>query len=256
MARTLALAVLSALSLAAFDLRAAAFKLNPAFEGEQRRDNKIWTQYQSKKGTVCGPRATVCDANGKCLKGTAKGAACGPACVVEYLNVGNRNKLKLTWDKRTSRWLGSDKRPYDTAAEQKRLGVHDLFSKNDRATAERWHALPAIWVLDLQGSLHVSVAQRSGRFNHASILAGAPVLCAGQVRINQGVVTHINNQSGHYLPEDQSFAAVVAGGALHLRRDGTVEYCGARTCGKKPSDNVSPTKIQHDDAVEGYLEED
>lgn len=44
---------------------------------------------------------------------------------------------------------------------------------------------------------------------HSSYLAGDAVLCAGEIRIKSGVVTHINNGSGHYQPDSSNLARAV-----------------------------------------------
>jgi hypothetical protein len=49
---------------------------------------------------------------------------------------------------------------------------------------------------------------RSGEY-HSSYLAGNVVLCAGEIRIKDGVVSHINNNSGHYRPSGSNLARAV-----------------------------------------------
>jgi hypothetical protein len=48
----------------------------------------------------------------------------------------------------------------------------------------------------------------NGRY-HSSYLAGNAVLCAGEIRIRDGVVSHINNNSGHYQPNGSNLARAV-----------------------------------------------
>ena len=52
------------------------------------------------------------------------------------------------------------------------------------------------------------VGHETGRF-HSSYLAGNAVLCAGDIRIKNGLVSHINNNSGHYQPDDSNLARAV-----------------------------------------------
>lgn len=40
---------------------------------------------------------------------------------------------------------------------------------------------------------------------HSSFLAGGPVLMAGLVEFNEGVITYIDNESGHYMPRTGAF---------------------------------------------------
>lgn len=44
---------------------------------------------------------------------------------------------------------------------------------------------------------------KSGTFHHSSFLSGKPVLCAGEIQLQQGVIVHIDNGSGHYKPRTQ-----------------------------------------------------
>ncbi|WP_347557955.1 hypothetical protein [Robbsia sp. KACC 23696] len=50
--------------------------------------------------------------------------------------------------------------------------------------------------------------KHTGQF-HSSYLSGNTVLCGGEIRINDGIVTHINNSSGHYQPDDANLASAV-----------------------------------------------
>lgn len=58
----------------------------------------------------------------------------------------------------------------------------------------------AIFVMDGHGNLYVSPYQEPGRFHHSSILAGGPVAGAGEVKVIDGRLELISDQSGHYLP--------------------------------------------------------
>jgi hypothetical protein len=41
---------------------------------------------------------------------------------------------------------------------------------------------------------------KAGKVHHSSFLSGKTVICAGEIKLHQGQITHINNLSGHYLP--------------------------------------------------------
>lgn len=48
------------------------------------------------------------------------------------------------------------------------------------------------------------------KYNHSSILSGAPVICAGEIAIEQGRLKFIDNNSGHYKPgTDNLYDAVM-----------------------------------------------
>lgn len=61
------------------------------------------------------------------------------------------------------------------------------------------------YVADLSGNFYSSPhmegsANQGNGFFHSSYLGGVEVLCAGEIRIEQGFVRQINNDSGHYKP--------------------------------------------------------
>lgn len=57
----------------------------------------------------------------------------------------------------------------------------------------------AIYVMSATGSFHVASQLKDYR-HHSSILAGANVACAGEIRVENGFLKLINNKSGHYKP--------------------------------------------------------
>jgi hypothetical protein len=57
----------------------------------------------------------------------------------------------------------------------------------------------AIYVMSEQGNIHVS-AHSVGHRHHSSLLAGADVSGAGEIKVLGGRLTHISNKSGHYGP--------------------------------------------------------
>lgn len=65
-------------------------------------------------------------------------------------------------------------------------------------------AYPMMYVMDMSHRLFIPDGVRTGggNFNHSSILAGKPVVCAGTLTINgAGKLTYIDNDSGHYKPD-------------------------------------------------------
>ena len=57
----------------------------------------------------------------------------------------------------------------------------------------------AIYVMSDQGNIHVS-SHSVGHRHHSSLLAGADVASAGEMRVTNGYITLITNKSGHYKP--------------------------------------------------------
>jgi hypothetical protein len=72
----------------------------------------------------------------------------------------------------------------------------------DTSTAQSAHTGGgnAIFVMDAEGNFFASKTQVVGEFHHSSLAAGQPVAAAGELRVEQGVLKHITDQSGHYRP--------------------------------------------------------
>lgn len=69
-----------------------------------------------------------------------------------------------------------------------------------------------MYVLDTANHLYIADGIRvgNGSFNHSSMLAGAPVLCAGEVKVSDaGHLTYIDNNSGHYKPDTTALLGAV-----------------------------------------------
>lgn len=62
-----------------------------------------------------------------------------------------------------------------------------------------------LYIVDEQKKVYMASEALSSaghlHFYHASFRAGDPVLCGGEVVIKNGKITHINNGSGHYIPD-------------------------------------------------------
>lgn len=101
--------------------------------------------------------------------------------------------------------------------EKHRLFVRDgrLFKVDgqpfDTATATTLHSGQgrAIYVMDEHGNLYASTHQDPGRLHHSSFLAGGPVAGAGEISVDDGVVTLVSRKSGHYKPEERFMQQVL-----------------------------------------------
>jgi hypothetical protein len=61
----------------------------------------------------------------------------------------------------------------------------------------------AIFVMDGNGNLYASMDQEVGRIHHTSLLAGQPVVGAGELEVRDGRVVAMTDASGHYRPEPE-----------------------------------------------------
>ena len=57
-----------------------------------------------------------------------------------------------------------------------------------------------MFIMDRNGDLFVSMHEEDGKFQHSSLAAGEPLAMAGEIRVERGRITYINNASGHYKP--------------------------------------------------------
>ena len=172
------------------------------YKGENIPGNHVWAKYAGS----CHRWESVCDEKGLSTSHDHKGQMC-VSCEVKYLNDNERLPYKLIWQEGKG-WLGPDHQPYDTAADVRKRGVHPT-EMSDTQTAKEWGAMPGIWVMDTKGNLYTSVEQSPGHFNHSTFLAGGPVVGAGQVIIEKGQITYLNNLSGHYRPTVSDIAGMI-----------------------------------------------
>jgi hypothetical protein len=61
-----------------------------------------------------------------------------------------------------------------------------------------------IFVMSMSGELYAQPG-----FTHSYFMAGRPVLCAGTICANQGQITRLCNDSGHYQPVDSAMVKVL-----------------------------------------------
>lgn len=66
----------------------------------------------------------------------------------------------------------------------------------------------AIYVMSETGNVHAS-PHSVGHRHHSSLLGGANVAGAGEMRVLQGKLVHISNKSGHYAPAAAHFVQVL-----------------------------------------------
>ncbi len=67
----------------------------------------------------------------------------------------------------------------------------------------------ALFVMAPDGTIFAERLGQKGRFQHSSFLAGGEVAAAGKIVVEDGVVTLIDDQSGHYFPDPEHMAQLV-----------------------------------------------
>jgi hypothetical protein len=67
----------------------------------------------------------------------------------------------------------------------------------------------AIYVMSQERNLHIH-SHVVGGYHHSSLLHGAPVFGAGEMKVSQGVVQLLTNKSGHYMPKRESLYCVLS----------------------------------------------
>jgi hypothetical protein len=91
-------------------------------------------------------------------------------------------------------------------------GVIACNGKNPYSSQRYGRDDKVMYVLDTANHLYIADGLRvgDGSFNHSSMLAGAPVLCAGEVMVNAaGRLIYIDNNSGHYKPNTDALISAV-----------------------------------------------
>lgn len=99
-----------------------------------------------------------------------------------------------------------------------------------------------MWAMDRYGNLFVKSSQRlngHGYFNHSSFNAGNEVICAGGIVINNGALAYIDNQSGHYKPNENALREA----CTILSADGGVNFAGIRV-GVLPANGGAPINYE------------
>jgi hypothetical protein len=111
---------------------------------------------------------------------------------VTYLNETQRAAYQLTI---------KDGKLYDSSG--------NLF---DTSNATSLHATDprAIYVIDEDGNIYASTSQQYGVFHHSSFLSGEDVAGAGELKVVNGQLEMITDQSGHYHPTQAMTDQVVA----------------------------------------------
>ncbi|MDG7053036.1 MAG: hypothetical protein LKM45_04095, partial [Wolbachia endosymbiont of Alcedoecus sp.] len=60
------------------------------------------------------------------------------------------------------------------------------------------------YVITLDGKLvthqHINVNKSEWAYRHSTLAGGKPVLCSGLMKVKEGKITYIDNNSGHYKP--------------------------------------------------------
>ena len=67
----------------------------------------------------------------------------------------------------------------------------------------------AIFVMDQDSNILLTCEHEPQRFYHSSLVAGAPVIAAGEMTISEGRLLSIGNASGHYAPQPSCLSAVM-----------------------------------------------
>nr|WP_140895995.1 hypothetical protein [Pseudomonas caspiana] len=120
---------------------------------------------------------------------------------VKYLNAQERAAFKVTI---------KEGKVYDAAGK--------LFDTRQASTAFAQNKGRAIFVMDAHGSMYISNEQTRGKFHHSSFFGGGAVATAGDVRIENGVMTAISRKSGHYRPTSAQLTQAVN----HLKNQGVL----------------------------------
>jgi len=91
-----------------------------------------------------------------------------------------------------------------------------------------------MYAMDEYGTLFASIASglATGNqyWNHSSFNAGKDVICAGMIKIHAGVLTYVDNNSGHYKPTRQNLHAM-----LTIISNEGINLAGVRVVVRQPA---------------------
>ncbi len=75
-----------------------------------------------------------------------------------------------------------------------------------------------MFVMKSDGSIYTSppIKKKPGAMNHSSLAEGKPIACAGNIKIQNGKLIYIDNDSGHYAPKPEFLVQVLE----ELKRQG------------------------------------
>ncbi|MEW5980288.1 MAG: hypothetical protein AB1898_31230 [Acidobacteriota bacterium] len=80
------------------------------------------------------------------------------------------------------------------------LAGRDTPYQTSTATDANGNRILDLFAMDDMEFLYVGPPKQAGTFHHSSFLSGKPVLCAGEIALDQGKITKVSNSSGHYRP--------------------------------------------------------
>ena len=113
--------------------------------------------------------------------------------LVEFLTPKEQKELKLSFRNGLAhKWT------FDTQKKKGSIQKYDTKSFGDAHFSEYGASL---YAMNTKGAIYVYGKETLGKdLKHSSLLAGAGVLCAGTMRIEDGKVKWLTGRSGHYQP--------------------------------------------------------
>lgn len=113
-----------------------------------------------------------------------------PGDQIEHTQITYQGKLytELMPEMEGNKLKGFKGKPYDTT---------DKISKGKKGCVA--------YVITLDGKLvtheHINVNKSEWAYRHSTLAGGKPILCSGLMKVVNGKITYIDNNSGHYKPE-------------------------------------------------------
>jgi len=92
---------------------------------------------------------------------------------------------------------------------QKKKGTMYLYDTQGFGDANEFEFGGSLYVMNRKGAIYVYGKQKEKELKHSSLLAGAGVLCAGTIRIENGDVKWITGRSGHYKPKVEHLVSLL-----------------------------------------------
>lgn len=162
---------------------------------------------------------------------------------VEYTKIPYKGKLyvDLMPEVEGNKLQGFKGKLYDTA---------DKISKGKKGCVA--------YVITLDGKLltheHINVNKSEWAYRHSTLAGGRPVLCSGLMKVVNGKITYIDNNSGHYKPESANLYNAVKKLEGLFSKDAKVVFLPYWISLKKQIPFIRKITLAKREPVEKFLE--
>lgn len=137
--------------------------------------------------------------------------------------IGTNSKVKYFSQKEQSQYTLHIKNQKLYSSEDKLYDTRGKISKTRKDCVA--------YVITLDGRLvvheHVDVGKSEYAYRHSTLVGGKPVLCSGLIKVIDGKIAYIDNNSGHYKPKEANLYNAIKKLEGLFSQDAKVTYLGS-----------------------------